>query len=296
MTPEKQTIITIITTEGHDYDFLVSKSPFVVGRSSLSDLHLPTSVVSSRHFRVELEASPGSVVITDLASKNGTIADGMALETSHPTPFELPVEIEIADLRLRICLADREDESVSLSLDRSHSMSRLILNSIMRAKVAQYQAKLLVETGPMKGKELILSDSAELTRIGPIDRDFPLNEPVLEAVPAVISLVGATYQIEPHENVPLTVAGDQVKNPRRLRDGDRIVAGGTVLRFSDPIEAEVDEMEERAPSVSTSAVPAVAPRSWRPWTAMERLLFGFSIFVIVLSAVTLLMFLGIIPV
>ena len=301
MTLAKQTIVTIFTAEGHDYDFLVSKSPFVVGRSSLSDLHLPAAVVSSRHFRVELDPTPGSVVLTDLASRNGTIADGEALKTDRPTQFDLPVEIEIADIRLRISLAEDVDESVSLTLDRSHSMSRLLLNSMMRAKVEQYQAKLFVERGPSEGEELVLSDSDETTRIGGEGADLTLEEPALASEPMVVSLVGVAYHLEPHRTAKIAVGKQRLEQPLRLRDGDRVKVGGSVLLFSDPIEDTVDEMDGFERPARTDSVRAVVeesppPATRRPWTPMERILFGFSILVIALSAVTLLIFLGIIPV
>ena len=296
----KQTIVTIITPEGFDYDFLVSKSPFVVGRSGLTDLHLPATVVSNRHFRVELGSDSGSVVITDLFSKNGTIADKQMLDRGQPTSFDLPVELEIVDIRLRISLVEQEDDAISLSLEQSHSMSRLLLNSMMRAKVAQFRAKMSVERGTSRGEDLVLSDTAKLTRLGGTDADLPLREPAVAHVPLVVSLVGAAYHLEPHPTAKVTVGKQRVEQPIRLRDGDRIRVGGTVLRFSDPIEDAVDEMEENDPRPAmVDAAAAGRGESSRairhPWTTTERILFAFSIVVIALSAITLLVFLGVIP-
>ncbi len=289
----RETLVTILTEQGHGYDFLVSRSPFIVGRAAQADLHIPAPEVSTAHFQMEVEGA--QVVLTDLDSKNGTVVSGKPLRPNKPARLSPPFAVSLGAVELRIWQREVEEPSLSLSLERSHSMSRLILNSIMRARFAQSRAKLAVQAGLSQGAELVMDEGDEVVLIGTTpEAQLFVDEDALSEHPVVLSLVGCSYFVAPHPSRKLTVNGRRVSHSTRLSDGVELCIGATQIRFTDPLQSAVDKMElETGVSPEQAAAEAGAGEK-RPWTRSELWMMVVSIAVMVFSILTILVVLEVI--
>lgn len=293
MNSNRETIITIVTEQGHGYDFLVSRSPFIVGRAAQADLHIPAPEVSTAHFQMEVDGA--EVVLTDLGSKNGTIASGKPLKPNKPARLSPPFEVALGSVELRVWQREVDEPSLSLSLERSHSMSRLILNSIMRAQFAQSRAKLAVRAGPSLGAELVMDEGDEVILIGTTpEAQLRVDEDALAQHPIVLSLVGCSYFAAPHPSGKLLVAGRRVVQSVRLFDGVALRIGATEIGFTDPLQSAVNEMELESGTRAGPAVPENSAGGKRPWTRAEVWTMVVSIGVMVFAILTILVVLEVI--
>lgn len=302
--------VTITTPDGEDYDFAVTRSPFVVGRQSGCDLQLPARAVSSRHAELEVRAD-GTVWVTDLGSKNGTLLDGVPLPPHQAVPLEPESEIEIAPVTLRVRPGLPVDVSQSLSLEQSYSLSRSLLSGIVGAGAARSgRACLTVVEGPGKGRRLALGVRQERFEIGRgAEADLDVGAWELASAPATVELRGRSYHLLPHRTLRLRVGREVVRQPRPLRHGDLLRVGRSRIRFEDPLQSELDALEEleRGEGSSTgvgesgggsgsAAAHAGGPLESRPdglsaprWSPFERWLFVFALVALVVALIFLVL-------
>lgn len=100
------------------------------------------------------------------------------------------------------------------------------------------EAWLRVCTGPLAGKAFVLYKSP--TRIGstPQADIYLFKDAGIEPEHAVIHRVGNKYEIESVQSRSDTVVGSDAVRRRRLRTGDRIRLGSTVLEFAERTTSE----------------------------------------------------------
>lgn len=287
-----ETIITIHTQQGYSYDFAVTRSPFLVGRGAHCDMHLPSPTVSHEHLRLEIDSGANHAILTDLGSSNGSHAGEHQLAAHRPLAVGMPTPLRVGDVRMELRRQTYEEESQSLEMERSWSLSRLILNSLVNREMAQKRARIEALSGARVGEYFAIPEDADEIRIGlGTDVDWGVPEPALDT-PIHILSSGPTYLLQPHSSRAVMFRRRRVKQAVRLRDGDEIWAGPTVLRFRDPLQDLVDEISRG----KEAAVPASPqPRPKRPWSVAEIALFGFAIAVMLMSILAILVILGVIP-
>lgn len=231
----------------------------VIGRGAHADVRLPSRAVSETHAVVRMEA--GELSITDEGSTNGTAVNGQPLvrgrkKLLHPGDritvpgFEITVETTVAvpDPPERTAAVARQLLAGALAAAGGEAAPpQLHLVSGRRAgqvwKFPPCPARLVAGRGEMC--DVILDDADCSRQHAEFVRD---NEGV------VVRDLGSKNG--------LFVGGRRVTE-RRLRDGDKIQLGRTVLEFRDPaeeilraFEGGADEPATSEPSPSPPAAPA----------------------------------------
>jgi hypothetical protein len=158
---------------------------------------------------------------------------------------------------------------------------------------------LTVVEGPGKGRQLALGERQERFAIGrgaEVDLDVGAWE--LAAAPATVELRGRSYHLLPHRTLKLRCGREVVRQPRPLRHGDVLRIGRSRIRFDDPLQSELDALEEleRREGAATSPGEAGAADGGGPtdpstacWSPFERLLFAFALVALVVALVLLVL-------
>jgi len=108
------------TINGHERTFALPAGIHRVGSSRQADLHLPVAGVSRRHARLVVQ--PGSLVVEDLGSTNGTRLDGKRVERA-----EVPIgsELRFGPVGLVVESAAREEIELAIVLEPSREVAEV---------------------------------------------------------------------------------------------------------------------------------------------------------------------------
>jgi pSer/pThr/pTyr-binding forkhead associated (FHA) protein len=96
--------------DGQEMDFSVSKSSFIIGRSSQSDVQIPHEGMSRRHCLIEHKGGD-QVYVTDLESINGVFIDEKRIQPGVPTA--LPLYLNLSFGAVQSCQIDLEERTSS---------------------------------------------------------------------------------------------------------------------------------------------------------------------------------------
>ncbi|MCA9563742.1 MAG: FHA domain-containing protein [Myxococcales bacterium] len=261
-------VVNIATPGGESYDFEVTEHSFVIGRSPDCDLQIPSTKISSRHLQVD--RLKRGFHVTDLGSKNGTTLSGSPLPPFEPALRALPIEVELADIRLRITDYDAQEHSNSLSADQSVSRSRDLIRGILGANLDSAALVLKVVSGKAKGLTAPIPEGMPGFRIGSgTDVELNLLDPDLVDAPVLVKLNGARYEIHPHAWRPVGLNGRVVSRAVPLNDGDILSLGENLIHVEDPLapvlqELAVDDSRPAAQALVSHPASKIGPGRRRP--------------------------------
>src|SRR4051795_12658724 len=183
---------------------------FVLGRDEEADLVLPDPTVSARHASLAVLA-PGSGVLTDLGSRNGTFVDGRQI-------YE-PVLVSGGE---RIRLGD-----TVLAVESTRAAAAA-------TAVAEVGAWLTVDSGPDTGRAVkVHGDAFVIGRDE--DADLLLDHSSVSRRHALLAVVGlgrATITDLGSRNGTF-VDGERLEGSRELRGQEKVRIGDVALHFGE---------------------------------------------------------------
>ena len=251
---------------------MLAHEGLILGRAPDATVRLPYAKVSARHARFFRDTA--GYWVEDLGSTNGTWLAGRKLVPHVPEAIAFGESFEVGGVQ--ICL-DGESASAEPGPEvlGTQTLARRLVHDLFEVGSPAEPARLIVLSGPNEGREILLSESGRIFKIGRgegcdlvlSDQDVSREHAALEHGPSGFAVrdLGSKNGVE--------VMGAPLSGERRLRDGDLIRLGETRLRFLDPEDrylrqveaAEVDELGatprvavEVAKSFSHSKLPAIA--------------------------------------
>jgi pSer/pThr/pTyr-binding forkhead associated (FHA) protein len=222
-----------------------------IGRSSRCDIRLPFRVVSGHHLTIHCEPSSG-YQIRDEASTNGTLLDGQPLPAERDQRLTSGMRLEIVDLRIDVELVPTLGEGVPL--DKTGTIVRQMLGEALLGHASQDSqeeaARFEILTGPSRGERIEIPDDLERGRIGAQPqadiRVTGLAEPV------VICRHGDGFAVGPDEQAdyarPPTLGDQPLTELCPLSTGDTLCVGGVRMKFVDPLESYLRELDGLVPA------------------------------------------------
>lgn len=224
-----------------------------VGRNSDCDLRLPLPAVSGHHCTIFSEDGE-RYQIRDEGSTNGTRLNGELLPRFKPAPLRVDAFVTIAGFRIDI---DTNPLAASpRPIAQTGTLVRMMLSDTMTDAEAD-QASISVLLGPGAGRSVLLPDIFEVLTIS--------EEPsAILQVPGLLTPLKITpeqdgFALEPINTddasarplPPVCVNGRHLGERHHLRSEDRIEVGRTVLRFFDPLEKLLLELDTKRPVQKT---------------------------------------------
>jgi pSer/pThr/pTyr-binding forkhead associated (FHA) protein len=234
------------------YDFEADRARILLGRRGGVDVLLPHPRVSLVHARIERRGSDW--LLADEGSTNGTRLNGTAVPGGQRRALRDGDRIVIGAFLLQVGL---DTQAGQWRPEASSSLARHMAREVLeRLGPGSALPQLAVLDGPQAGVVLALGEVGRTYLLGRAGRgDLRLDDVDMWRERA--ALVRDDEGVTIRELAPgvLTVNGEPATGARRLRDGDRLVFGGTPLRFDDPAEVYLQRLADAA----TPDEPAEAP-------------------------------------
>jgi pSer/pThr/pTyr-binding forkhead associated (FHA) protein len=212
------------------------------GRALGADIQLPFPKVSARHARLLREA--GGYRVEDLGSSNGTRLGGRRLAPHAPESIAIGEVLDIGGVEVRF-EGEKADTDAIAAGAGTETLARRLVHDIFEACPPAECARLVVLSGPQQGRELLLSASGRVFKLGRgegcdlvlPDEDVSREHALFErgAGGIVVRDLGSKNGVE--------VAGEKVAGERCLRDGEIVRVGETRLRLVDPEDRYLRQME-----------------------------------------------------
>jgi pSer/pThr/pTyr-binding forkhead associated (FHA) protein len=227
-----------------------------LGRAATADVRLPGAAVSLLHARLERAGEDWFAV--DGGSTNGTRLNGARLQAGQRRLLRSGDTLEVPGFVLGVSVAEAGPVSAP---EATHEVARRMVREVLQALGGGGDSApvLRVGSGPQAGLELVLAELGRTYVVGRAadcalrldDRDVSREHATVRRDWAGVTLVdlGAKNGVQ--------VGGQRLAVPRQLADGDEIVVGATVIRFGDPAEAYLRELEAR-PDVAAAPAPVAS--------------------------------------
>ncbi|MBI5477865.1 MAG: FHA domain-containing protein [Deltaproteobacteria bacterium] len=246
-------------TEGRDItaaELVFDRDTVSLGRAPNADVRLPGAAVSLLHAR--LERSGADWFAVDGGSTNGTRLNGARLQAGQRRLVRSGDTLEVPGFVLGVSVTEAGPVSAP---EATHEVARRMVREVLQALGGGGDSAplLRIGSGPQAGQQLVLADLGRAYVIGRAagcalrldDRDVSREHATVRRDYAGVTLLdlGAKNGV--------LAGGQRLAGPYQLTDGDEIVVGATAIRFVDPAEAYLRELESR-PDLAPSAAP-VAP-------------------------------------
>jgi pSer/pThr/pTyr-binding forkhead associated (FHA) protein len=213
------------------------------------------------HARIERRGA--DYFLVDDGSTNGTRLNGARVPAGQRMLLRDGDRIHIGDFAVQATLVEAEGDGRAES---ATSLGRRMVREVLeRLGPGQSQPSLAVLDGPGAGATLTLADAGRtyLLGRGP-DSDLRLDDVDMwrEHVALVRDEHGVTVR-DLGATPKLTVNGEAVDGARLLRDGDTLAVATTRLRFADPAEVYLRQLESGSDDGRVTArteAPALARR------------------------------------
>jgi pSer/pThr/pTyr-binding forkhead associated (FHA) protein len=221
--------------ETAEYVYEFAQTKIVVGRHPGSDVHLPHPAVSGHHASIRVEGT--RLVIVDEGSTNGTRVDGERIPQGRPKPLTAQTRIDLGGFRLSV-------ESRPVVTGTSHDETAALARQMVREALGDggdgAGGRLRVLNGPAEGTEVAVPPPPAELILGRGD-DVDLTLPDEDLSREHVALRGDLDGIELRDlgSKNGSFVNDKPVTRRRLRDGDEIRLGKTMLLFSDPTDREL---------------------------------------------------------
>jgi len=221
------------------YRFRFSREEVLIGRSEATDVLLPHEAVSLVHARLLLEK--GRWMLMDMGSTNGTTMDGERLVAGEPCVLYPGALLKVGPFAIEVLAPDADllapDEEV-----QTGQLARQMVRDLMGA-LDKSNPFFEVLSGPTKG-----SRAAVPMEGGTIGRgaDCVLSLPDKDASRhhAGVQRVGGTVEISDLDSKNgVVVEGEKIEVARALNHGEVVQVGSTRLRFVDPAQELLSELQ-----------------------------------------------------
>lgn len=228
----------------------------VLGRGASADVVLPHASVSAVH--ASLRSNTSGYAIVDEASTNGTRAGGVRLVPERPRGLRSGDTLVIGPYTLTISLGIPVAHAASAD-DATAAARRLV-----ELDAAESDARVLVfVTGTRAGERLVLPTTGTWVIGRAEDADVCIDdaessrkhaELTLDADGAVVGDAGSKNGV--------ILNGRSVRS-RRLRDGDELTVGVTIIAYEDArdraVSAVASEVEDGPEALERSTEAHAAP-------------------------------------
>jgi pSer/pThr/pTyr-binding forkhead associated (FHA) protein len=285
-------------TSEHSYEF--DQPRIVIGRHRGSDVHIPHPAVSGTH--ATLRAEGARWVVVDEGSTNGTKVSGERLPPGRPKPLSEGDVVDVGGFSLRL---EQRPVVTATSVEGTAALARRIVEETLHQGGDESSATIRVLNGPEQGREVsIPAPPGRLVLGRGDDADLTLADEDLSRSHAEIARDLSGVMLRDLGSKNGTFLGDEAIEKRRLRDGDEIRLGKTVLLFEDaaarhlseicsapeqsmelPTPPEEPEPEPEAEAADDSVAEAAPPPSRAP--ARRRAALGADVFIYVLAGAVL---------
>ncbi|MBI5515359.1 MAG: FHA domain-containing protein [Deltaproteobacteria bacterium] len=252
-------VTLIVTSPGAAPQTITLDQPrIVVGRAVSADVRLPARAVSAQHAVLHVHGNDLSIV--DEGSTNGTRVNQVAIPRGRRKALKPGDLLGIAQFELRVELSP----GVPDPPDRTGTLARkLLLDALASAGGAASPPQLELLTGRKAGSRWTLAaplvrwvagrgEGCEVLLDDP-DSSRQHAEFVRDDLGVVVRDLGSKNGI---------FVGERRTPERRLRSGDEVTIGRSVLRFEDPMEDLLRTFEagtdDSAPEPAPAPAPAVA--------------------------------------
>jgi pSer/pThr/pTyr-binding forkhead associated (FHA) protein len=258
------------------YEFDDDRAEITLGRRGGVDVLLPHPRVALVQARVERRGRDYFLVALD--EEGGLRLNGADAPVGQRVPLRDGDRLSVAEFALLVGLTGKRAEWPAES---SGSLARHMARDLLeRLGPGGSQPHLTVADGPAAGVVLTLGEvgrtymlgraSGEDVRLDDVDLFREHAALVRDEEGVIVRDLGASPQLQ--------VNGQRVDGARRLVDGDVISFGATTLRYFDPADRYLKELEEPPPAeepqpgaASRSGVRPAPPVA-RPRMPVERLL------------------------
>jgi pSer/pThr/pTyr-binding forkhead associated (FHA) protein len=290
--------------EAGEVRYELDQARIVIGRGVGADVRLPHLSVSENH--ATLERHGASFALRDEGSTNGTRVNGAALVPLRPRPLNGGDEIEIGAFTLTF--GTDAAQGLAISPERTASLARRMLRDMLgREHSAAAPPLLRIAEGPDRGTLVNLPEPPSRLVVGRGEEaDLVLSDRDVSRLHLAVErdADGATAKDLESKN-GLEVNGRRLRE-RRLRHGDGLRLGSTLIVYQDPAEEALrgldgkrDETLTRTlPSAAASAPPLDAPAESPVLASMppareggagtDMLVYALALVVLVASALGLL--------
>jgi pSer/pThr/pTyr-binding forkhead associated (FHA) protein len=235
--------------------YAFSQPRVVIGRSPGADVRLPELAVSDVH--AVLEEAVDRILVSDQGSTNGTRVNGVDLVAKRPRSLSDGDELEIGGFLIRFSPAHLI--GLATSRERTASLAKKLLCDLLgRGAPAAEPPSVRVAEGPDVGTCIELPPAPALFRVGrDQEAELALRDPDVSRLHAAFErdLDGVLVRDLDSKN-GIEVNGKRLRE-RRLRDGDRVRLGVTLLVFEDPAERALKALEGKPDALVTRTTPRV---------------------------------------
>jgi pSer/pThr/pTyr-binding forkhead associated (FHA) protein len=227
-----------------------------IGRGIGADVRLPHLSVSETH--ATLEQHGPHCTLCDAGSTNGTRVNGVALVPLRPRNLAEGDQIEIGEFTIRFSTGPTQ--GAAFSPERTASLARRMLRDMLgREHSAAAPPLLRIAEGPDRGTLMNLPDPPSKLVVGRGEEaDLVLTDRDVSRLhfSVVRDADGATAKDLESKN-GLEVNGKRLRE-RRLRHGDTLRLGSTLIVYQDPAEEALRGLEGKSDVTLTRTMPHAA--------------------------------------
>jgi len=237
--------LTVNSDEGGRELTLFFAQPLVrIGRSKGSDIHLPALEVSIDH--AEIRSGLEGDFIIDKSSRNGTVVNGNPIVPARRRLLRDGDSIRICGFVIgyRSGLAAPGDQGMQRARADEYAFVHDVVRS--RRKRVDAGANLIILNGPQAERKIGLPDPVHHISIGRDEKcELCLDDASLSREHALLHIDWEGVSIEDAGSKNGIRVNETVVRYQRLRDGDEIHLGATVLAFCDPESVYLDEVTSK---------------------------------------------------
>ena len=230
----------------------------VVGRSRSAQIRLPAAEVSGAHARITRRQA--ALWIEDLGSANGTLVNGVALHPGQARPLGPGDTLQIAGFQVVVDAAEAESGTPGLLVGEAGTATlaaQLVREMLSHEGAGATHARLVI-TGPGGDCRTALLKPGPPVRLGRDPRcAICIDDPELSREHAELTVDVACVTVRDLSSKNgVILAGRPLEGEQTLRHGDCLVLGETSLRFEDPAELMLRELDRPSPASPSETPPA----------------------------------------
>lgn len=222
------------------YHFRFSREEVLIGRSDAVDVQLPDAAISLVHARLVVDK--GRWLLMDMGSTNGTSLDGERLTAGEARTLYPGALLRLGPFAVEVQATCDEAMAPAGEGPQTAELARQMVRDVLGA-LDQSDPFFEVLSGPTKGARVAVPVAGGLIGRG-ADCAVSLPDKDASRHHARVQRAGGTVQIEDLESKNgVFVDEQQVASLRALEHGQLVRVGSTKLRFIDPAQKLLGELQ-----------------------------------------------------